>query len=106
MIASQVTFFSIGSKEFYTNIFFFLKRDFEEGKKDHENRVLKREGIEQNIVRLVGFCLSRAAPAIYGGSQTRGPIRDTAAGLHHSHSNTRSKPCLRPTSQLLAMLDP
>ena len=35
-----------------------------------------------------------AAPAAYGGSQARGRIRAVAAGLHHSHSNTRSEPCL------------
>ena len=30
------------------------------------------------------FLLFRATPAAYGGSQARGPIRNTAAGLHHS----------------------
>ena len=29
-----------------------------------------------------------------------------AASLHHSHSNTRSNPCLQPTPQLTAMWDP
>ena len=38
--------------------------------------------------------LFRAAPAAYIGSQARGPIGGTAAGLHHSHSNSRSEPCL------------
>ena len=52
------------------------------------------------------FFLFRAAPAAYGGSQSRGPIRAVAAGLHHSHSIARSKPCLRPTPQLTAMPDP
>ena len=33
------------------------------------------------------FCLFRAAPMVYGGSQARGQIRATAIGLHHSHSN-------------------
>ena len=47
-----------------------------------------------------------AAPAAYGGSQARGRIRDTAASLHHSHSNTRSKTNLWPTPQLMATLDP
>ena len=28
----------------------------------------------------------------YGGSQARGQIRAVAAGLCHSHSNTRSEP--------------
>ena len=40
------------------------------------------------------FCLFRAAPEAYGGSQARGLIRAVAAGLHHSHSNGRSKPSL------------
>ena len=42
----------------------------------------------------------------YGGSQTRGWIKAAAAGLHHSHSNTRPEPCLRPTPQLTPMPDP
>ena len=50
--------------------------------------------------------LSRAASAAYGGSQARGPIRATAAALHHSHSNTGSEPHLQPTPQLMAMPDP
>ena len=40
------------------------------------------------------FVFSRAAPAAYGGSQARGRIEATAAGLHHNHSNTGSEPCL------------
>ena len=40
------------------------------------------------------FCLFRAAPTAYGGSQARGLIGAVAAGLRHSHSNTGSKPCL------------
>jgi len=49
--------------------------------------------------------LFRAAPSAYGGSQARG-IGAMAAGLHHSHSNTGSKLCLRPTPQLTAPPDP
>ena len=49
------------------------------------------------------FVFSRATPMAYGGSQARGLI---GAGLRHSHSNAGSKPCLRPTPQLMAMLDP
>ena len=45
-----------------------------------------------------------AEPAAYGGSQARGRIRAQAASLHHS--NTRSEPCLPPTSQLTATLGP
>ena len=40
------------------------------------------------------FCLFRAAPEVYGGSQARGGIGAIAAGLHRSHSNARSKPRL------------
>ena len=43
------------------------------------------------------FLLFRAAPVAYGVSQARGQIGATAAGLHHSHSNTGSEPHLRPT---------
>ena len=50
--------------------------------------------------------LSRATPMTYGGSQARGRIGATAAGLHHSYSNAGSALCLRPTPQLRAMLDP
>ena len=32
----------------------------------------------------------RATPVAYGGSQARGPIRVTVAGLHHRHSITGS----------------
>ena len=42
----------------------------------------------------------------YGGSQARGQIKATAAGLHRSHSNAGSEPCLRPTPQRMAMADP
>ena len=37
------------------------------------------------------FCLFRAALAAYGGSQARGGVRAVAAGLCHSHRNTRSE---------------
>ena len=43
--------------------------------------------------------------AAYGGSQSRGQIRAVAAGLYNSHSNGGSEPHLRPTPQLMAMLN-
>ena len=52
------------------------------------------------------FWLFRAAPMAYGSSQARCQIRFAAAGPCHSHNNTRSKPYLPPTPQLMAMLDP
>ena len=50
------------------------------------------------------FCLFRATPIAYGGSQARGQIGAIADGPHHSHSNARSEPCLQLTPQL--MVDP
>ena len=52
------------------------------------------------------FCISRATPMAHGGSQARSQIRATAASLHHSHSNSGSKPSLQPTPQLMATPDP
>ena len=50
------------------------------------------------------FCLFRAAPEAYSGSQAR-PIGAVVAGLRQSHSNAGSEPCLR-TPQLTATPDP
>ena len=54
------------------------------------------------------FVSFRAGFMAYGGSQVRGPIRAVAAGLHHSHSNVGSKPCLRlnHSSQQCQILNP
>ena len=41
-----------------------------------------------------------------GGSQARDLIGATAAGLHYSHRNARSEPCLQPTSQVMETPDP
>ena len=53
----------------------------------------------------LGGCF-RAVLSAYGGSQARGLIGATAAGLHHSHGNMESEPHLRPTPQLTATPDP
>ena len=45
-------------------------------------------------------------PVAYGGFQTRGLIGAVAGSLHQSHSNAGSKPPLKTTPQLTAMLDP
>ena len=42
------------------------------------------------------FCLLRAIPTAFGGSQAGGPNGIVPSGLHHSHSNMGSEPCLRP----------
>ena len=52
------------------------------------------------FVCFLSFCLLRAAPAAYEGSQARGWIWATAASLHHSHNNARSlTPWARPGIQ-------
>ena len=51
------------------------------------------------------YLLFRATPAAYGNFQDKGRVRATATSLHHSH-NKGSEPCLQPTPQLMAMLDP
>ena len=50
------------------------------------------------------FCLLRATPAAYEDPQTRGQIGATAASLHHSHSNVRSK--LHHSSRQCWILNP
>ena len=52
------------------------------------------------------FCLFRATPVAYRGSQARGLIGAIASGLRQSHSKVGSKPRLRPTPQFTAMPDP
>ena len=52
------------------------------------------------------FFFFKATLAAYGSSQARGQIRAAASGLHHSHSNARSEPHLKPTPQLVATPDP
>ena len=49
------------------------------------------------------FLLFRSAHSAYGSSQARGPVGAVAAGLHHSHSNTRSELCLQSTPQFTAL---
>ena len=58
-----------------------------------------------NLIFLFLVFSFRAAPVAYGSSRVRGWIRATAAGLHHSHSNARSKPSLRPAPQLTTLSD-
>ena len=50
------------------------------------------------ICFLFSFFIFRAAPATYGSSKARGWIGAAAAGLCHSHSTARSKPCLTYTT--------
>ena len=45
-------------------------------------------------------------PMVYIGGDAFFVVIFTAAGLHHSHSNTGSKLCLQPTPQLTATIDP
>ena len=52
------------------------------------------------------FCLFKATPIAYGGSQARGQIRAIVLGLCHSYSITRFELCLWPTPQLTSALNP
>ena len=58
------------------------------------------------ILFLFVFCLFKATPVAYGGSQARGPMGAVAAGLQHSHTNAGSEWCLQPTPLLTATPDP
>ena len=63
---------------------------------------LKNIKLHHNF-KIFFFFFFRAVPTAYGGSQARGLMWATAAGLHHSQSNSGSKPHMRPTPpQLLA----
>ena len=57
-----------------------------------------KRGKATNLFLFFCFCVCpypfRATPLVYGDSEARGLIRAVAAGLHHSHSNARSEPCL------------
>ena len=50
------------------------------------------------LLLLFFFCLFRATPVAYAGSQVRGLIGAFAAGLGQSHSNAWSKPHMGPTT--------
>ena len=52
------------------------------------------------------FCLFRAIPMAYGGSQARCPVGAVVTGLCHSHSNAGYEPHLQTIPQLTATPDP
>ena len=54
----------------------------------------------------LSFVLFKGCSWAYVGSQARGLIGATAAGLHRSHSNAGSESHLQATLQLTATLDP
>ena len=70
------------------------------------NHCIRHQKTNYNSPKYFIFFLFRATPTVCGGSQARGLIGSTAAGLHHSHSNIRSKPHMQPTPQLRATPDP
>ena len=105
----------LSSAVFYTPIQFY-KHDY--GILHHNNQVWKiktyfplldiqiqDDWAEKDSLKNIFFFFFRAALMAYGGSQARGQMGATAAGLHHSHSNGGSQPNLRPTPQLTAMPD-
>ena len=55
---------------------------------------LYKEYLEEYLFIYFWSFVFRATPLAYGVSQIRGQIGATAAGLSHSHSYTRSEPCL------------
>ena len=73
---------------------------------------MKKNSIIKIGFWFLGFCLFvcflllGAVKAAYGNFQAMGRIGAVAAGLYHSHSNSRSKPHLQPTPQLTAILGP
>ena len=71
---------------------FFQKNIFFDTHKDLLLLYFKvKIGLYKSAIFFLVFCpfFFRAAPAAYRGSQARGLIRATAAGLRHSHSNVR-----------------
>ena len=52
------------------------------------------------------FFFFRAVPSSTWKFPDKGRIGAIAAGLHHSRSNARYEPHLRPTPQLMATPDP
>ena len=58
------------------------------------------------VIVVLSFVLLGQHPRHMEVPRLRGLIGAVDAGLRHSRSNTRSKPCLPPTPQLTAMLDP
>ena len=57
------------------------------------------------VTVLFCFLLFSAEPMAYGGSRAKSWIGAIAAGLHHSHSNVGSEPCLWLTPQFTATTD-
>ena len=56
------------------------------------NQPTVSHGIFRIFIYLFIYCLFRAAPVAYGGSQARGPIGAVATGLHHSHGKAGLNP--------------
>ena len=63
---------------------------------------LTQDTKKHQMWKIFYFLLFRTTPVADGNSQARVWIGAAAAGLYHSHSNKRSKPCLWPTPQLIA----
>ena len=82
-----------------------LKKTVENQSMTDQSRTQNRNLSIFSLHSFLYFYLLRATPTAYGSSQARGLIGAVAAGLHHSHSNVRSKPHLRPTPQLMARPD-
>ena len=57
-------------------------------------------------IGLIFFFFFWTSSTAYGSSQARGRVRNAAASLHHSHSNTGSEWHLWPTPQLMSTPEP
>ena len=70
----------------------------------------KHMHLQELFFFLVFFYLFRAVPAAYGGSQARGQIGATTAGLRHGRVfdlyHMGSESGLQPMPQLMGTMDP
>ena len=71
-----------------------MKKEWEWDMTFHANGKDRKAGVAilkpDQIHFFLSFCISRAIPSAYGGSQSRGLIRDAGAKLSQTISNTVS----------------
>ena len=102
---AHIDLFSISWISYFLSFFFFFSvHAHGEFDVNSLNKITFRFS-QSNLWFFSVFYLFRAALTAHVAPQARGQIGAVAAGLCHSHSNTRSKLCLRPTPQLTAMPD-
>ena len=72
----------------------------------YTQKILFCLSLSLSMYTYLSFCLFRAAPTAYGGSQVGDLIGAVAASLRQSHSNAGSELRPQPTPQLTATPDP